>query len=1363
MNHSLSTASELGRTFIVLSIFFVIAVAATCLPLARKTSASGIAARTNDGRSEFQNYDIRGDKSSFERRMEYRASSGRSGVDNAELRDRIVNGENELRRSVHSLQVEYSELTYLPEIIGTDVARGRAFLSGPNKISDGKNGNILRQHLSDNYELYRITASEIDSLTTAADYTNPDGNLSFVTLSQSIDGIPVFQGEVRTALTKRGEIVRVINNLLPEVSASSVSSHFGTARDAVKYAAEHIKYDPTNILSNNVADVSGKSNKVAFGEDKFATTAEKLYFPIEAGVAIPAWKVLFWLQNDTYYVIVDANDGTLLWRKNLVEHQTQSATYRIWANPNALINVGDSPNPYTPGPTSPNGAQAFRADRSSITRIGNEPPYTFNNLGWITDGANTTEGNAVEAGVDRDNPNGIDVNGKPVPPTNRIFDFAINPGNPSGVPDFGEAPLPAGQLPGTCNSTGNAPALIEYQKASVTQLFYITNWFHDETYRLGFTEQAGNFQNDNFGRGGIANDRISAEAQDCTGSNGGNFATLTDGNPGRMQMFIWTGPTPDFDGALDADVAIHELTHGLSNRLHGNASGLSINMSRGMGEGWSDFYAKALLSDPNEPLEGIFTIGGYLTNQAFNGYNTNYYYGIRRFPLAVRSYRFEDRPHNPLTFADVDQTQLNVNDGAFGRGPFGSTTADQVHNLGEIWSSMLWEVRARLIARLGWQVGNRKALQLVTDGMKLSPLGPNFLNSRDAILAAAQASSVAPEAAADVADVWAGFAVRGLGLSASIQNVGTGSGNARVTEAFNSPNLTQAPNFTVSDPIGFPNGYPDIGETVTLNIPLSNFTGNTATNVTLQIPGNGSANYGTISNGATVIMPVNYTVPANATCGSTIELQFNVNSSLGPVTFTRPLVVGSPVVAATQNFDTVMAPSIPANWFSTSINNGVSFVTVSDVSQSSPNSAFALNPDTVGGGTDLTSEIFNITSPSAEVSFRHRYLTEAGWDGAVLEITIGNGGIWNDIVTAGGSFKQNGYNGSLANGTNNPLANRPAWQGNSNGWITTVASLPPAAAGQIIRLRWRFGADNNTAPANGGWHIDNIQVVGSYQCVIVDNFGKARADFDGDDRTDISVWRPSDRVWHMLRSTTGYTSAQFGLSTDIPTPGDFDGDLKADIAVWRPSDGNWYRLNSSTGTFVVLPFGTNGDIPVAGDRDADGRDDIVIWRPSSGVWYWQNSSNGSIGIAQFGSNGDMPLTGDYDGDGRVDIAVWRPSTGIWYRINSSNDQFNAFQFGISSDVPVPGDYDGDLRTDIAVFRPSDGTWYRQNSSNGQYVIVPFGLNGDVPTPGDYDGDGKEDIAVYRSGIWYLNRSTAGFSALQFGLAVDIPIPKVATH
>ena len=123
-----------------------------------------------------------------------------------------------------------------------------------------------------------------------------------------------------------------------------------------------------------------------------------------------------------------------------------------------------------------------------------------------------------------------------------------------------------------------------------------------------------------------------------------------------MQMYLWTGPTPDYDGTTDVDVIIHEVTHGTSTRLHGNASGLSTNMSRGMGEGWGDWYAHTMLAEPTDPINGIYTTGGYATYLLTSATDTsNYYYGIRKFPKAVIAFTGgpNNRPHNPLTFKDT--------------------------------------------------------------------------------------------------------------------------------------------------------------------------------------------------------------------------------------------------------------------------------------------------------------------------------------------------------------------------------------------------------------------------------------------------------------------------------------------------------------------------------------------------------------------------------------------------------------------------------------------------------------------------------------------------------------------------------------
>ncbi len=1349
----------------ILFCLFVLAAftAVFVLPFQMRSNASkGFFQRTESREADLPNYDIRTDKTAFEKIAAFRTGLGKNASQIADARDGFVRGENTLKQHVPTLKIEYNSDIRVPEMIGPDVKQGRAFLTGATSPAKTSHANVLIDFLRQNTELVGANAAQIDALKVAADYTNPDGNLSFVELNQEINGIPVFRGEVKAGFTRRGEMIRVINNLAPALDYASLSTNFNDPLTAVRAAASLIRNDTSKLdLRKNVQ--ASTEFKTVFGSGDWATTAEKMYFPTEPGVAIPAWRVLIWQPVNAYYVIVDAETHAMLWRKNIVEDQTQTANYSVYVNPNAMINVADNPFPMTPGPTSPNGTQGTAIPRDMMILVGNEAPYQFNNNGWITDGTNTTDGNAVQAGLDRDDfntANGVDANGMAVGSPNRIFDFPINPGVPTNpAQNGGDPPLPAGSTPNVCAPAGQSPEMIDYQRAAVTQLFYINNRIHDELYRLGFTEPARNFQQNNFGRGGAQNDRVSAEAQDCSGVNNANFGTPADGGRGRMQMYLWTGPTPDFDGDLDADVIIHEYLHGVSNRLHGNSSGLSTNMSGGMGEGWGDFYGHAMLSEPTDPINGVYTTGSYDTYRASSGtFFNNYYYGIRRFPKAVIAFTGgpNNRPHNPLTFADADSTKINVSDGAYARGPFGSGTADQVHNLGEIWNSALWEVRAKLITRLGWEIGNRKALQLVTDGMKLAPLGPSFLTERDAIIAAAQASSDAPQAALDVADVWNGFALRGMGASASIQVPGSGTGNTRVTEAFDLPNLYQLPTLTVSDVGGGDgDGFPEPGEMVTLTIPLTNSTGNDATGVTLQIVGGGSADYGTIVNGATVVRTVTYTVPVGTTCGSVVTLTINVNSNLGPASFTHSFGVGEPSVTFSENFDGVTAPAFPVGWTAVSVLGGINFVNSTTTPDSAPNAAFAQDPTTVGGGTDLTSPTFVINTAAATLSFRHNYDTEQDWDGGALEISI-NGGAFADFITAGGAFVQNGYNGTLGNYTNanNPLGDRPAWTGNSGGYITTIARFPAAAVNQNIQLKWRFGADNNTAAL--GWWIDSIQVAGQYTCSVVIP-PRSRADFDGDGKSDISVFRPNDGNWYLQRSTQGFTGVNWGVSSDILTPGDFDGDGKTDVAVFRSSTGFWYGVYSGNGTTFAINFGLAGDIPQADDFDGDDKTDLAVFRPSNGTWYWRRSSDTQWAGVQFGQNGDVPVVGDYTGDGKADVTVFR--SGIWYRLDVANSAFYAEQFGFGTDMPVPADYDGDNKIDIAVFRPSDGNWYVHNSIGGTFTGFHWGQSGDVPVPADYDGDNKDDFAIYRSGTWYVNQSTSGLLALPFGLSSDIPIPK----
>lgn len=278
---------------------------------------------------------------------------------------------------------------------------------------------------------------------------------------------------------------------------------------------------------------------------------------------------------------------------------------------------------------------------------------------------------------------------------------------------------------------------------------------------------------------------------------------------------------------------------------------------------------------------------------------------------------------------------------------------------------------------------------------------------------------------------------------------------------------------------------------------------------------------------------------------------------------------------------------------------------------------------------------------------------------------------------------------------------------------------------------------------------------------------KANADFDGDAKTDFSVFRPTatDRsFWYVVNSSNNSVGgAQFGSNGDIPTPEDYDGDGKTDFAVYRPTNGFWYRLNSNGNLFASTQFGVNGDVPAAGDYDGDARADLVVYRPLGGYWYLLNSgTNYSFSTVQFGVNGDRPTPGDYDRDGRTDIAVWRAGDGTWYRLNSgSNYSFSSVQWGTVGDTPAPGDFDGDGKSDQIVYRNQTGYWYILQSSTNSFQSIQFGVNGDTPVVGDYDGDGKVDLAVYRpnGGNWYVRpTATGGFLTIQWGVNGDFPAP-----
>jgi N-acetylneuraminic acid mutarotase len=296
------------------------------------------------------------------------------------------------------------------------------------------------------------------------------------------------------------------------------------------------------------------------------------------------------------------------------------------------------------------------------------------------------------------------------------------------------------------------------------------------------------------------------------------------------------------------------------------------------------------------------------------------------------------------------------------------------------------------------------------------------------------------------------------------------------------------------------------------------------------------------------------------------------------------------------------------------------------------------------------------------------------------------------------------------------------------------------------------------AANNGGIH--RSQTIRTFRTIAHES---SVFDFDGDGRTDVSIFRPGAGEWWYLRSSDGGNlAAQFGAGTDVIVPGDYTGDGKADFAFFRPSTGEWFVLRSEDFSFFAFPFGTGTDIPAPADYDGDGETDPAVFRPSTGTWFILRSSDGQVTITSFGTSGDQPIAGDFDGDGSADIAIFRPNgtSGAEWWIQRSTDGLIAAQFGQPTDKAVAGDYTGDGKTDMALFRPSTGEWFVLRSEDFSFYAFPFGTNGDLPAPGDYDGDGTTDPAVFRpsSATWFMQGSTSGTVITPFGQSGDTPVP-----
>ncbi|KAL5035244.1 hypothetical protein BDEG_23209 [Batrachochytrium dendrobatidis JEL423] len=290
------------------------------------------------------------------------------------------------------------------------------------------------------------------------------------------------------------------------------------------------------------------------------------------------------------------------------------------------------------------------------------------------------------------------------------------------------------------NSTAdpNNPANMN---AAAVNMFYFANLMHDITYQYGFNEAAGNFQNDNFGKGGRGEDAVTIEVLDVASANNAIFFAPVDGIPGKMRMFRYTSSKPHRNPGLDNQVVLHEYGHGISIRLTGGSSTdncLSRAESNGMGEGWSDIFAMIITAKQSHKADTPIAFGSYAKNSPS---------GLRSHPYTT------DMKVNPLTYADLQTRKL-------------------AHDMGEVWAAMLWDIYWNLVTKSGFSTnlynakgkfGNVITMQNMIGGMMLQPCNPTFIDARDAFIA----SDAVHYKGANKCEIWKGFAKRGLGVKAA--------------------------------------------------------------------------------------------------------------------------------------------------------------------------------------------------------------------------------------------------------------------------------------------------------------------------------------------------------------------------------------------------------------------------------------------------------------------------------------------------------------------------------------------------------------------------------------------------------------------
>ncbi|NTX01392.1 M36 family metallopeptidase [Myxococcus sp. CA040A] len=622
-----------------------------------------------------------------------------------------------LRQGIPDLLVEVDETNGLVRSLTNPVGA----LSGP---SSGDPMAIALDFVQKHHEALGLGLNDLANLEVTDRVFSEVSGATHLHLRQTFKGLPVYNAQLQINIGKDGSVLGVHSDFLPSIenAIAGVEPRL-SAGEAVAGLARHLGVRlPTAPRSlKPESGVKRRTGVEVDGLSREPIVAELAVLPMRRGEARLVWHFQVYTldsQHD-YDVTVDAGTGEVLTRFDWVA----ADSYKVYPVP------VESPNHTTPLP--PSDGRVTVSNPANTTAS----PYGWHDTNGVA-GAEytTTRGNNVHAYEDRD------ANNAP-PATQPACGAALN-----------------------CVFTINlAGAPSTYISAAVTNLFYWNNIIHDVQYQYGFNEVAGNFQQNNYGRGGAGNDYVQAEAQDGGGTNNANFSTPADGSRPRMQMYVWTAPTPDKDGDLDSGIIVHEFGHGISNRLVGGPSNVSCLSNRQQpGEGISDFLSLFYTARVGDTANKVRGVGTYALNQPTTGN------GIRTQPYTLNS------TLNTWTYASINGMAVP-------------------HGVGSVFAQAMWEAYWALVTQWGFDAnlynangnaGNQRMMLYFTEGLKRTACSPTFTQVRDGIINAATTL----HGGEDVCRLWKAFAAYGLGFNA----VSGGSTSTTPTNGFTLPSTCPA-------------------------------------------------------------------------------------------------------------------------------------------------------------------------------------------------------------------------------------------------------------------------------------------------------------------------------------------------------------------------------------------------------------------------------------------------------------------------------------------------------------------------------------------------------------------------------------------